>query len=71
MTVAEFKRVLDTLPDDMFVFMYVDEENCLEVCDTDSNIEEVMSELDQSIRVFMLRPAQSEGLIIPKTMSNN
>ena len=71
MTAGEMRRLLECVPDDMYVFMYVDEANCIEVCMENSDIEEVMSEVEQPIRVFMVRPMESTDLLIPKTIINN
>jgi hypothetical protein len=71
MTAGEMRRLLDGVPDDMYIFMYVDDTNCLQVCETNSNIEEIMTDMDQCIRVFMLRPMESKDLLIPTSIIDN
>jgi hypothetical protein len=73
MTVAEMKKVMETLPDDMNIFMFIDEENVVSVSEYRSDIEEVLVEYEQRARVFVIRPGHvTDGsLRIPKTIINN
>jgi two-component SAPR family response regulator len=73
MTVAEVRKMLEALPDDMLVFMYVDEENVLSVSDIRSDIEEVVLEHEQISRVFIIRTGHvTDGTLrIPKTILKN
>jgi hypothetical protein len=72
MTVAETKRMLDALPDDMQVFIYVDAVNCVPISER-SDIELIMLETQQEARVFMIRPTPiTDGTLwIDKTIVNN
>lgn len=70
-TVADLKKMLESMPDDMQVYMPVDEINFLPVSDRNSDIEEILLDTDQSLRVFMLRPQHQDDLWIPKIVVNN
>jgi hypothetical protein len=64
MTVAEYREMLNSLPDDMLVMMMIDDENCVQV-NPASDIEEIITEFETSARVFLLRPLPSVNLSIP------
>lgn len=66
MTVADLRLLLFSLPEDMMVYIPIDEDNnCFPVCREVSEIEAVQTEDGTEMTVFILRPCTHERDDLP------